>query len=450
MSVPNQTTGNEYLLGEIAGIPIRFSPWYLLLVLIVFWRTQDVQVGLIILVCLTWSVVLHELGHGVVAKAYGARPSIVIHAFGGYCERAAIHDRRKNLWVSAAGPLVSLSLAGSFWVFEALLPTATPGLVRLAVSYMATTNMFWAAFNLLPVLPMDGGRMLQLQLGYHVSSDRADGIAAWVGALFGVVGAVAGWVYFNSLLIAVFLGMMAWQNMQQTAFYPFQRTFQSRPNEFPATRGTSGFELPPIVAVFVGALVGAFIASTANLTAENALRVLMIPQTILEGGAPWTMLTSPYVHGPWAWGPMLFALTALWWFGPPVRRVLGSDAKFVTLYAGSLLLGSLSASFLAGPLGIASVPVYGAGAGSLALLVAWARFAVPGPLFYGYIPLQPRHLAALVVIGEPLVVFAGLADFNWHAHVAGLLFGLVMPAEVRAENVVDLFPQGGQDKDVWH
>ncbi|MCA9568169.1 MAG: rhomboid family intramembrane serine protease [Myxococcales bacterium] len=446
MSVPSQSFGNELNVGPVFGIPVRFSPWFLLLVLMVAWSTRSVQAGVVVLVCFTVSVLAHELGHGLMAKSYGLRPAIVIHGFGGWCERAAISDRRKNLRIVAAGPGVSLGLALSFWVFDQILPPAAPSLVRLTVGYMAYANLFWGLFNLLPIVPMDGGRILQLQLGYHMSQNRADGVTAWVGTGFAVLGVMYAWSS-QSLPMLLFMVYLGWQNGQQLAYHPFARTFQVRGRLSPASTGTSGFELPPVLAAFAGAIVGAFVAVTASAGASGFGQVVLFPARVLAGASPWSLLTAPIVHGPWDWAPLLYALVALWAFGPTVSRAYADDRKLVLLYVGSLWLGSLTALFLAGPLGVPMLPVYGAGAGSTALLVAWARFAKAEPVFPG-LPILPRQLAVFVVLGEAALALTHLVTWGWHAHVAGVVLALIIPPRKLADNVVELFPQGKQD--VWH
>lgn len=443
MSLPQPSSGNEFSIGPVLGIPVRFSPWYLLLVGLVFWRTQDLQIGLIVLFCITMSVLLHELGHGLAGKHYGLRPSIVIHAFGGWCERSHISDRRKHLRIVTAGPAVSLGLAMIFWAIDSALPASTPYTIRLAASYMAGTNLLWGIFNLLPVLPMDGGRMLQLQLGYHVSASRADGITYWVGAIGGFVAAVGTFMYLNSFMMPLFLAVMAWQNAQKTAFHPFQTAFRGVGG--PVARGGSGFELPPIVAAMVGALTGAAIAGIWTLQPDDVPRLLLAPSAFWSGASPWTALTAPFIHLDW--GPLLYSITALWWFGPPVYRALNSPTKFAGLYLGALLAGSVCAVFLAAPLGQSDAYLYGAGAGSTALIVAWARFMAPLPV-WPQVKVTPKQLAAFVLVGEAVLALTGLVDWGWHAHVAGILVGLAIPPEKLTDNVVELFPQG--DQDVWH
>jgi Zn-dependent protease/membrane associated rhomboid family serine protease len=442
MSLPQPSNGNEFHVGDVAGIPIRFSPWWLLLVLLVFWRTQSIQIGTIVLFCITLSVLLHELGHGLAAKQYGLRPAIVIHAFGGWCERAHLSDRRRNMRIVAAGPGVSLGLAALFWVVSAALPAGTPRYVLIAADYMAFTNLLWGIFNLLPVLPMDGGRLLQLQLGYHVPANRADGMAYWIGAITAVFAAIGTFVYFNSFLMPVFLAVMAWQNAQKTAFHPFKTTFRSGGRG--GVRGSSGFELPPIVAAFFGIVLGSAIASWIAVAPDQYAYLLLAPVQVATH--PWTVVTAPFVHLDW--GPLLYSLVALAWFGPPVARVLGARWKFVVLYAGALLAGSAVAIGAAGPLGLSQLYVYGAGAGSVALMVAWSRFVSPDPVLPQVRWLVPKRLALLVLVADGLLSLSGLVDWAFHVHVVGVLFGLVMPAQSRPDNVVDLFPQGGQD--VWH
>ena len=107
------------------------------------------------------AVLVHELGHAVVALRHGVRTrSITLFIFGGVAllEKDP-RDGRAEFWMAAAGPLVSLTLAGLFYA-GASLPFLGPSAVAVA-RYLALINLILALFNLVPAFPMDGGRLLR-------------------------------------------------------------------------------------------------------------------------------------------------------------------------------------------------------------------------------------------------------------------------------------------------
>lgn len=136
------------------------------------------------------SIVLHELGHSLVARRYGMEMrGITLHMFGGAAE---LEDEPTSptaeLLVAAAGPATSLALAAVL----RLGALATAGLssselpIEMLLRYLASLNLVLAIFNLLPAFPLDGGRILRAALwlknGDH---DRATRLASRIGAGLG-------------------------------------------------------------------------------------------------------------------------------------------------------------------------------------------------------------------------------------------------------------------------
>lgn len=108
------------------------------------------------------SIILHELGHSLVARAYGLPvKSITLFVFGGVAEME--HEPKApmaELVMAAAGPLVSVALGVAFWALAALL-AAAPAEVHGVLHYLGVLNFTLAAFNMAPAFPLDGGRMLR-------------------------------------------------------------------------------------------------------------------------------------------------------------------------------------------------------------------------------------------------------------------------------------------------
>ena len=119
------------------------------------------------------SILLHELGHAVVALRHGLRTrSITLFIFGGVAQlEKDPTDGRAEFWMAAAGPLVSLALAGLFYGC-AILPFVGPQAAAVA-TYLALINLMLALFNLVPAFPMDGGRLLRGALWGPLGKARA-------------------------------------------------------------------------------------------------------------------------------------------------------------------------------------------------------------------------------------------------------------------------------------
>lgn len=191
--------GDHIQVAKVMGIPIylHFS-WLIIFGLIVwtlstgYFPTQYPNLpassawanGLVASLLFFVSILLHELGHAAVALRSGLRTrSITLFIFGGVAQlERDPKDGRAELWMAAAGPAVSLLLAGLFYACGGL-PFLGPGAVAVA-RYLAAINLLLALFNLVPAFPMDGGRLLRGALWASLGKARATRIASGTGTFF--------------------------------------------------------------------------------------------------------------------------------------------------------------------------------------------------------------------------------------------------------------------------
>jgi Zn-dependent protease len=159
-------------------------------------------------------VLVHEVGHAVVARRAGvAVRGVSLFLFGGYTEMVGEPERPSaDLAVALAGPLASLGMAAALgllrWPFLGLLPGAADVLGLLVV-----INLGAVAFNLLPGLPLDGGRIVRA-LYWRSTGDRVAGgrVAAVAGRVLGallVAGGVAAAVVWRSP-VPLAVGAVGW------------------------------------------------------------------------------------------------------------------------------------------------------------------------------------------------------------------------------------------------
>ncbi len=196
-------------MGRPFGIPVYVSPTWLIVAafITISFKPQigdllphfsdPVQYGIALLfaVLLYVSVLLHELAHCVVAKAYGLPVKrITLYLLGGVSEIEKEPDSPgKEFLISFAGPAVSLGLAGIFFVADQYIEGGTvPGVLVLMLWF---SNLIVGIFNLLPGLPLDGGRMLRAGIWKATRSSHSGTVAAaWVGRVLAV-----GLVLYNLL-----------------------------------------------------------------------------------------------------------------------------------------------------------------------------------------------------------------------------------------------------------
>lgn len=184
-------------LGRLMGIPVGLdTSWFIIFVLITLslagyfrglhptWSPAlHWSVGLATSLLFFVSVVLHELGHSVVAIHYRIPVlSITLFVFGGVA-RIAREPRRPahEFWIAIAGPITSYLLAGIFYLSYALtLHFSEP--VGALCQYLASINAILATFNLVPGFPLDGGRIARAIIwGVTANFVRATRIATRMG-----------------------------------------------------------------------------------------------------------------------------------------------------------------------------------------------------------------------------------------------------------------------------
>lgn len=200
---------------SIAGIDVRVHPTFALVVLwfAYIWGYETgagfggVLFGLLLVGCLFACVLLHELGHSLVARRVGIRVhDITLLPIGGMAriERTPIHAG-DEFWLAVAGPAVNIVLAlillplvaiigwtahiaGVGGMLAALGNVDVPGFA----AYLLFANLSLVVFNLLPAFPMDGGRVLRALLSLVMTRATATRIAVTLGKSIAVVFVVAG------------------------------------------------------------------------------------------------------------------------------------------------------------------------------------------------------------------------------------------------------------------
>jgi Zn-dependent protease len=192
-----------FRLGTFLGFPVDIKPSFLLLlglVLIGFGGLSGVALVLLVFA----SVVLHELGHAVAARSVDVTVSNIELGFlGGAARMTSVpRNARDEVIIAAAGPAVSLMLGG-LGLGLGLLTNV--GLL----AWLGWANFILAAFNLIPALPMDGGRILRAlltrKMDYVKATDTAVTVSRVVAVGFAIVGIMGP---YQLLLLAPFLWMM--------------------------------------------------------------------------------------------------------------------------------------------------------------------------------------------------------------------------------------------------
>ena len=212
-------------VGRLFGITVRVHWLWLAMVLALplFFDEQPLATVIAFLV-LFGVVLLHELGHSLMARQFRIRTlDITLWPLGGMARMDRIPESSKiEFWIAIAGPLVNFALAafGGALLLILALSDVSANFADLRFSPVEVAwgfvlmNLAMGGFNLLPAFPMDGGRVLRAGLALFVDWVRATALAVFVGRMFafamialGIAGLLFEWP--NTLMLPV-LGVFIW------------------------------------------------------------------------------------------------------------------------------------------------------------------------------------------------------------------------------------------------
>jgi len=250
---PPPTAGDLHF--RAAGIPVRVHPffWIALIFLGISGGSRETPP----LQLLVWvatasaSILVHELGHALVQRRYGERPRITLYAFGGMATSdGGARSPGRQLAISLAGPsagflvafgvlaalrasgcvagvttadaisapreavVEALSLAGAKLYWEVPSQPAA----ALGLRYLMFVNVFWGLVNLLPIFPLDGGRVA-LELCQLACGSRRGILASLQISLAAAALAACYGLARQSLMTAVFFGYLAYQSYRLIEAY---------------------------------------------------------------------------------------------------------------------------------------------------------------------------------------------------------------------------------------
>jgi Zn-dependent protease len=183
-------------------------------------------------------VVLHELGHALMARRYGiSTRDITLYPIGGVARLERMSERPwEEFWIAVAGPAVNVVIAAILLPVCVNVSLSNPislqeFLEGSILGQLLVTNVVLVLFNMLPAFPMDGGRVLRAVLSHFLGRLRATEIAAQIGVLFAIGFAVVGLVpsLGNNpflVLIGIFTFLAGQQELAMVRYQERQRQAQ--------------------------------------------------------------------------------------------------------------------------------------------------------------------------------------------------------------------------------
>lgn len=208
---------------ELFGIPVRVSPWFWGMAAILGFESTKIGISYLI----AWmgvvfvSVMVHEFGHALLARAFGYPPRILLYQFGGlaFFEPRRDFTHRKSILISFAGPFAGFTLYALVWIvartfsqtMAATLSRDTLLLINFVILQMLYVNLWWGILNLLPVVPLDGGQICR-DICLWITPRNGVQLATQIGVF--VAGGVAVWFFMEQRFYpAVLFGMLCASNL---------------------------------------------------------------------------------------------------------------------------------------------------------------------------------------------------------------------------------------------
>lgn len=221
---------------SVLGIPVRVHPFFWLITAILGSRGNTDPAEMILWVLTVFvSILIHELGHALTARAFGWEPWITLYGMGGLASyRPTFKSHWRQIVISLAGPgagflfaaLIVAGIAASghhvFWTWpESLLPVGFDpyfksdgeinAILTLLLIELLYVNIFWGLFNLLPMLPLDGGRIAESALQIV---DPRDGLqkSLWLSIFVALGAAAFAFLRLENTLLAFFCVYLAYSS----------------------------------------------------------------------------------------------------------------------------------------------------------------------------------------------------------------------------------------------
>lgn len=194
---------------SLLGIPVRIEPWFFIIPLFAL-QTRDLRGAAIWSVLVFTGVLLHEFGHAFAMRTFGFPPTITLHGLGGHTSypQNARPTPRQSFFITLAGPGAGLTLGFIALAAQHFITSPNADLA-MALEDAVRINIGWSIINLLPILPWDGGHVLDsgLQWATGKRRDRIVAISSMVGG--GLIVAFA--ISQRSILLGYFGGMGLFQ-----------------------------------------------------------------------------------------------------------------------------------------------------------------------------------------------------------------------------------------------
>jgi stage IV sporulation protein FB len=209
---------------QIFNFPVRVHVTFLLFAVlfgVAFIGFEPVRLALWILIVF-FSILVHELGHAFANQMLGRSSYIEMHGMGGltFSNKFGRTSYLQEIFVTFAGPLAGFLLAGLVFLLLRFAGPIGNSYVSFLVAQLLWVNIAWGIFNLIPILPLDGGNIMR-NIVHWIRGPYDDRTPLIISIVFGVLTMIAVLVLFRSMYMLLLIGMLTlsnWQKLRQ-GFY---------------------------------------------------------------------------------------------------------------------------------------------------------------------------------------------------------------------------------------
>ncbi|MBA2479234.1 MAG: site-2 protease family protein [Planctomycetes bacterium] len=192
-------TAGKFYLGHLWKVPV-YVGWEAIILLFFLYQMSSklpMDFMLVLITAALLTILLHEMGHALVARAAGmVGVTITISALGGYCSYMPEPAPRTKILITMAGPGMNFALAGLFWIPDHFQTFSVP-LVAFFVHWMVVWNLLLGIFNSLPLYPLDGGQIFHASAEIGTRSRAKANRATLVLSVISAFGIVAWSAYMH-------------------------------------------------------------------------------------------------------------------------------------------------------------------------------------------------------------------------------------------------------------
>lgn len=447
-----------FKLFSFRGIPVYFSIWFMVLVAYVATKVPGVMYGLMMIVAILASLLVHEFGHALMARAFRLQPSVLLHGWGGLCTHASPRSARDDAYIIAAGPAAGLIFGGLVFAVTLLLDAVLSPGWQGSVPYLSYLfdvlidwNIYWSLINLLPVYPLDGGQLFQLWAHKRFPAMQAHTYTHYLGIGIAVAGVV--WASSNkNTLLLVIAAFIIIENIQRLQMGP-RRDYNERTSAAPVIQHGAGFlgrlKPEPLIAklmLAMGVIWAFFVIAGPVLEAAWSTaagdELALHPLEAVAGLHIWQLGTYMWLHDVGSLSHIVTNTFGLWLLGNVLVRRWGAK-DFLNFYLWSGL-GAGVFSVIVGHLFPETFgsPIVGASGALMGMLTAFSmtmREQVLGQFFS--VTVRAKHVLPVFVALDLLSFISGRADgVAIQTHMGGVLMGwLLLTGNWRPALAMDRF-----------